>query len=383
MDFNYSEEQLKLKKFVEGFAKKELVPFESRWSEGEPYLREVMKNMAEHGLLGVTIPQQYGGMELGTLDAAIMIEELARYSPNASNLLAFTSLGPVQFVQYLGNDQQKERFLSEVVGGEKLWGIGITEPNTGSAATEMATTAKRDGDHFILNGSKIYVSYATVADYFVIYARCSSDKGGRGIGGLILEKGTPGFTIAKGEMNMAGGIQAELFFENCRVPEENVLIETNAFKHLMGVYNAERIGGTAMGLGTAQGAFDKSKEYVQIREQFGKPLWQFQGVQWKIADMAINLEAARLLLYKAASNVESGIPLPIETSIAKVFAAEMAQKVTNEAIQLHGAYGYMQHSGIEKLFRTIRSNAIAGGTTEIHRSMIAGWTLDKRINHRE
>jgi alkylation response protein AidB-like acyl-CoA dehydrogenase len=382
MDFAITEEQVAFRKMVRDFAQAELIPNEHLWDESPDYFREVLIKLGSAGLLGLTIPSSFGGSDMSYLDAALCIEEMAIHSPRAAHPMAATSLGQAQYIQFFGTDEQRDKYLPDICQGKHLTSIAITEEGAGSASTDMRTTARLDGDDVVINGAKRFVSLGDYADTFVTYARFDGIPGAAGIGAILVPRNAPGFTIGQRDLNMAGNFQVELLYDECRVPNSEILYGPGAFKVLTNCYNLERCGALAEQIGVAQGALNMSIEYLKNREQFGKQLYEFQGLQWKIADMAIALEAGRLLAYRAICNSVDGFPKGLDTSIAKVFITDMAQRITNESIQLHGATGYMRSTGLEQRYRGVRGSSIAGGTVEIHRNLIAGWVLEKRLDQR-
>jgi alkylation response protein AidB-like acyl-CoA dehydrogenase len=382
MDFTLSEEQLAFKKKVHDFAIAEIAPYEHRWDESPEYFREVMLKLGSNGLLGLTVPSFFGGADMSIFDAALCVEEMAIYSPRAAHFIGSTSLGQTQYIQYFGTGEQKEKYLPAICRGETLVAIAITEETAGSASTDMTTSARYDGDDVVINGAKRFVSLVDDADTLVTYARFDGIPGAAGIGAILVNRSTPGLSVGQRDVNMAGNVQCEVLFNECRVPRSEILCGPGAYRVLTNCYNLERCGGCIEHVGSAQGALNKSIEYVKSREQFGRPIYEFQGLQWKIADMAIAVEAGRLLVYRALANAVDGFPVALDTSMAKVFITEMAQRVTSEAIQLHGATGYMRATGLERRYRSVRGASIAGGTVEIHRNMIAGWILEKRLSQR-
>jgi alkylation response protein AidB-like acyl-CoA dehydrogenase len=270
-----------------------------------------------------------------------------------------------------------------------MFGIGISEPGAGSAMTDMITSAVPDGDHIILNGQKAYCTGGHLATHILVFARWGKTKGPRGIGALVVERGTPGFEVGHPARKMGGrGMpEVELYFDQCRVPRENVILagdpeSTASFKRLMSSFGPERVGNAAMCLGVAQGAFEAAKAYSEEREQFGRPICEFQGIQWKIADMAVQLHAARLMIYRAATNLVDGFPDPREAAIAKLYANEMVQRVTNEALQIHGHAGFTRDFPLERMLRDARGFSLGGGTTEILRNTIASMVYGRNFDQR-
>jgi alkylation response protein AidB-like acyl-CoA dehydrogenase len=337
MDFQWNEDQEMLRQAVRTFAEKELRPGAFSHEDRGDYPRETYKSMADMGLLGMTLPEEYEG--------------------------------PIRAVAVYGTDPQKQKYIPPVCRGESSMSIAITEPTAGSAATELKTRAVRDGDHYVLNGAKSFISDGNRADAFMVY--CRFGEGLEGIGSIIVDRDTPGFTVGKNEFNMAGTIQNQLFFEDARVPAENLLIEEDGFRRMMMAFNAERCGNATMSLVTAQCAFEKALAYSRERVQFGQPISEFQGIQWMLADMKIKIDAARLLIYRAVVNGERGFPSRLEAAAAKVFSNEMAVEVTNAALQIFGGYGYSREYPMEWLVRFARGWTIAGGTAQIQRNNVA------------
>jgi alkylation response protein AidB-like acyl-CoA dehydrogenase len=332
--------------------------------------------MGEIGLLGMTLPEAYGGGGRAPVDAIMVMEEVGRVDPLAAGIVFGANFGPIRAVAVYGTDSQKRKYIPPVCRGESSMSIAITEPTAGSAATELKTRAVRDGDHYVLNGAKSFISEGNRADAFMVY--CRFGEGIEGIGSIIVDRGTPGFTVGRNEPNMSGTIQNQLFFENAMVPAENVLIEHDGFRRMMMAFNAERCGNSTMSLVTAQCAFEKALAYSQERAQFGRRISEFQGIQWMLADMKVKIDAARLLIYRAVVNGEQGFPSRLEAATAKLFANEMAVEVTNSALQIFGGYGYSKEYPMEWLVRFARGWTIAGGTAQIQRNNIARELLKGR-----
>lgn len=336
--------------------------------------------LAEHQLLGMTIPEEYGGQGASFFDGILVLQAIARTNPRSAHLIQNTSVGQANFISHLGSDSHRKNYLPRSARGELVIAVCISEPEAGSAATALRTTATpRDGG-YVLNGEKVFVSSANVAGLFIIYARFGAIAGPSGVGAVLVERGSPGLVVERQDVNMADEEQGVLRFEDCWIPSDNVLISERAFSSLMGIYTGERLGSVARVLGIAQGAFAMTVEYVKSRRQFNRDIADFQGVQWMLADMRIGLDAAELLVHRAAAGVEQGLPSPTDVSIAKVFTAETAQRVCDGAIQLHGGYGYMKSLPLERMYREVRGSLIYGGTVQVHRNMIAASVLDRRIS---
>jgi alkylation response protein AidB-like acyl-CoA dehydrogenase len=362
------------------FAKRKLEPA-TEWLEGQEFWNNA-KKLADHGFLGLTLPEKYGGMALNLFDALIIVEELCRVCPTSGRHAYHASMGIASFINHLGNEEQKEKYLPLITSGKLFVALGMSEPEAGSAATDIATTAVDEGEHYRLNGSKVFISDAHLADVFVVYARFGTTGRTSDIGAILVERGTPGFTIGPDEENMSGEIQCALYFEDAIVPKENVLVTQDAFKKLMGVYNGVRLGFLAQSLGITQAAFDRTIEHVQQRKQFGKEICEFQGVQWMISDMYVQLETARTILYRAAEAASDNRPDKNSVSVAKIFVAEAAQKITDTCIQLFGGYGFSKQYPLEWYYRCVRSASIAGGTLQVHKNMLASSVLGRKFSQR-
>lgn len=386
MDFLLTEEQRRLKALVRDLAEREFAPKAAGWDEtGEVDLGEIAVRLRDVGLLGMTIPEEYGGSGRPFLDFILALEELARVAYPPAFVLLSTCSGPVSIIQRLGSDAQRRRWLPPLVRGEMFCAVGMTEANAGSAASDVETTATLDGDAYVLDGSKLFVGGGGHVEIYVIFARFGGVPGPRGVGALVLEKGTPGFEFGQQIpfMGTRGIPRRELLFNRCRVPKASVLVSEGGFARLMNDFNFERIHNATLSLGFAQGAFEQACAYVKQRRQFGRELCEFQGVQWMIADMATELEAARLLIYRAAANADAtGRADPLETSLAKRYASETGIRVCDTALQLHGAYGYSKEFPLERFYRDARGIAIATGTVEIHKNTIASRVLGRKFSQR-
>ncbi len=375
MNFQLTEEQNLIRDMVRSFAETEVAPSADERDENEKFDRGLMfGRLAELGLTGIVFPEDYGGAGADYLSYAIAVEELSRVCASTGvTLSAHLSLGSNP-IYLFGSEEQKKKFLTPLAQGEAMGAFGLTEPSAGSDAGGTRTTAVRDGDDWILNGSKIFITNGGEADIYVVFARTDRNaEKHRGISAFIVEKGTPGFSFGKKEKKM--GIRSsptlELVFENCRVPAANLLGEEGkGFKVAMKTLDGGRIGIASQALGIAQGALDATKKYVAEREQFSKPLTAFQGVQFQLADMATQVEAARLLVYNAAYRASAGLPYSQESAMAKLFASETAMKVTTQAVQLHGGYGYTREFPVERMMRDAKITEIYEGTSEIQRVVI-------------
>jgi alkylation response protein AidB-like acyl-CoA dehydrogenase len=385
MDFQLSEEQKMLKEMVHKFADQRAAGMIEECEEGFPfYSKEVLAEYRDLGLLGINMPEKYGGGGLTSFEAILAIEELARVSPVAASPVFETTVGPIRVVEQFGTEEQKKRFIPQSCQGEKLMSVAMTEPNSGTALTDLSTRAVLKGDHYVVNGTKRFITGGEYQDLYMVYARFSEAKGAKGIGGIVVEKGTPGFEFGKQErfMGIRGMASCDLIFQDCIVPKENVVIQEGGFAKLMQAFDVERCGNATNSLGIAWGALEEAKKYSQERKSFGKPICEFQAVQLLLADMAMKVEASRLLIYRAVINAGKGLPSIFESSVAKCFSNEMAKEVTDMAMQIFGGYGYSTEYPIERMFRDSRAWPLAGGTLQIQRVNIASAMLDRRFDQR-
>ena len=385
MDFSLNEEQAALRETVRRFAASELGDEARRIEEqDEPASREIVKRYAELGFLGVNLPESLGGGGMGHLEAVLVLEELAKISPGVAFPVFESCFGPVLAIAHFAPDALRQRIVPKVCAGEMIVAVAMSEPDAGSALTDLKTTARVDGDKIILNGQKRWCSGAGHSDAYIIYARMSDDPGARGIGAVLVEKDVDGFTFGKAEHHMGfrGIPSADMYFDNVVVSEENLLTPAGGFKKLMEAFDLERCGNTTMSLAIAQSALDYVLDYVQERKQFGKPIIDFQAVQLKVAEMKMKVDAARLLLYRAVVNAQAGLPSVAESSIAKCFANEMVREVSGTALQLMGGYGYSREFPLEQKLRDAWGWGIAGGTIDIQKINIASALVGRRFNQR-
>jgi len=373
MDFQLTEEQEMLRKMVRDFAEKEVEPTAAERDEEERFDREIFDKMAELGLTGIPWPEEYGGIGSDYVSYVIAVEELSRVCASTGvTLSAHLSLASWPIYKY-GNEEQKKNFLKRLATGEALGAYALSEPGAGSDVVSMKMTAKEDGDHYILNGSKVWITNGGVADIYVVFAKTDEDKRHKGISAFIVEKGTEGFTFGKKEKKL--GIRSspttELIFENCRIPKENMLGEEGeGFKIAMTTLDGGRNGIAAQALGIAQGALDAATDYAKEREQFGKPIAHNQGISFKLADMATEVEASRLLTYQAAWLESQGKPYGKASAMSKLFAGDAAMRITVEAVQVFGGYGYTKDYPVERYMRDAKITQIYEGTNEIQRLVI-------------
>jgi butyryl-CoA dehydrogenase len=373
MNFQLTEEQEMLRKMVQDFAKKEVEPTAAERDEEERFDREIFNKMAELGLTGIPWPEEYGGIGADYVSYVIAVEELSRVCASTGvTLSAHLSLASWPIYKY-GSEEQKKNFLYRLATGEALGAYALSEPGAGSDVASMRTTAKLDGDHYVLNGSKVWITNGGVADIYVVFAKTDVDARHKGISAFIVEKETEGFTFGKKEKKL--GIRSspttELIFENCRVPKENLLgSEGEGFKIAMTTLDGGRNGIAAQAVGIAQGALDAATNYAKEREQFGKPIAHNQGISFKLADMATEIEAARLLTYQAAWLESVGLSYGKASAMSKLFAGDTAMRVTVEAVQIFGGYGYTKDYPVERYMRDAKITQIYEGTQEVQRLVI-------------
>lgn len=381
MIFELTEEQALIRNMVREFAEKEVAPSAKERDEEERFDRELMfDRLAELGLTGIVFPEKYGGAGADYISYAIAVEELSRVCASTGvTLSAHLSLGANPIFLF-GTEEQKMKYLVPLASGEKMGAFGLTEPAAGSDAGGTKTTAVKDGDEWVINGTKIFITNGGDADTYVVFARTDKDaEKHHGISAFIVEKGTPGFSFGKKEEKM--GIRSsptlELVFENCRVPFENLLgDEGEGFRVAMKTLDGGRIGIAAQALGIAQGAVDAAVEYAKERKQFSSPISRFQGVQFQLADMATQTEAARLMVYNAAYRASKGLNYSQQSAMAKLMASETAMKVTTQAVQIFGGYGYTREFPVERMMRDAKITEIYEGTSEVQRIVI-GSTLTR------
>jgi acyl-CoA dehydrogenase len=372
MDLRFTEEQQMMRKMVRDFAQTEIAPFVERMEKGE-FPREILKKMADLGLMGITIPEKYGGSEMDFTSYISAIHELSKVSATVGVILSVhTSVG-TNPILYFGTEEQKQKYVTKLASGEYLGAFCLTEPSAGSDAGSMKSRAVKKEDHYVINGSKVFITNGGEADVYIVFASTDPDKGGRGVSAFIVEKDTPGLIIGKDEQKMGlhGSRTVQLTFEDMKVPAENLLGEEGeGFKIALANLDVGRIGIAAQALGIAEAAFEHSTAYAKERVQFGKPIAAQQGIGFKLADMATSVEAAKLLVYRAANMRSEGLNCGREASIAKLFASKTAVDVTTEAIQVYGGYGYTEEYPVERLFRDAKVTEIYEGTSEIQRVVI-------------
>ena len=375
MDFSLSKTEELFLQMIREFAEKEVKPLAAEVDEEERFPLETVEKMAKTGLMGIPVPVKYGGAGGTNLMYGMAVEELSRVCGTTGVVLsAHTSLCCAPIMEN-GTEEQKMKYLPRLASGEWIGAFGLTEPNAGTDAAMQQTTAVLDGDQYVLNGNKIFITNAVYAHVYVIFAMTDKSLGNKGISAFIVEKGTPGFSIGKKErkMGIRGSATTELVFEDCRIPKENLLGQQGkGFAIAMKTLDGGRVGIAAQALGIAQGAMDETIKYTKERKQFGRSISQFQNTQFQMADMETKVQAARLLVRSAHWKKDNGMPYSVDAAMAKLFAAETAMEVTTKAVQLHGGYGYTREYPVERMMRDAKITEIYEGTSEVQRMVIAG-----------
>lgn len=385
MNFSLTEDQLKIQEAARKFATEKLRPLARQLEESaEPVPAEWLAKYAELGFLGVNLPEEYGGAAMSHLDALLVLEEFAKISSAVAMPVFESSFGPILAVEHFGSDTLKRRVLPRVCAGELVVAVSMSEPDAGTALTDLRTTAAVREGGVTINGQKRWCSGGGHSGGYLVYCRMSEEPGAKGIGAVYVERGAPGLTFGRPEqlMGFRGIPSADIYFNNVTVPQDNVVVGAGGFRKLMDAFDLERCGNSTMSLGAGSSAFEFVLDYVQERKQFGKPIVDFQAVQLKLADMALKIEASRLLLYRAVSNAGGGLPTVLESSIAKCFANEMVRDVCGNAMQLLGGYGYSKAFDLEQKFRDGWGWGIAGGTIDIQKINIAAALVGKRFDQR-
>jgi alkylation response protein AidB-like acyl-CoA dehydrogenase len=380
MDFSLTDEQRQFDDSVRAFARRHLADGALDRAHAEGYPWDVAKLMAEQGLLGITIPEADGGQGGGLMDAVIAIEAIAAVCPRSADVVQAGNFGPIRVLAEYGTAEQKQRLLAPMLAGEKVIAVAMTEPDAGSAVTDLKTTATADGDGYRINGTKIFTTHGRYADVLLAYVRYG--PGLNGIGSVLIERGMDGFTTGKPTRFLSGEEWAQLYFDDVYVGPENVLLGEGGFRKQIAGFNVERIGNASRALALGRHAFEIAREHAATRQQFGRPLCEFQGLQWKFAEMKMNLDAAQLLLYRAACNADKDFPSAEETSIAKAFCNKTGFDVANEAMQIMGGAGYSQDCLVEYCLRRTRGWMIAGGSPEMMKNRIAETIFDRRFSQR-
>jgi butyryl-CoA dehydrogenase len=385
MDFQLTAEQRELQEAARRYARDKLPKLAAEIERtGHPPSHELIKDYAAQGFLGINVPEQYGGLGLGNLEALIVLEEFAKISSAIAFPVFESCVGPVRAIERFASESLKQRVVPKVCSGDLVVAVSMSEPQAGSALTDLTTRAERRGDRIVINGTKRWCSGGDHADGYVVYCRMSDDPGAKGIGAVYVERGTRGMSFGAQEslMGFRGVPSSDIYFDNCEIPADNVVVPAGGFKKLMEAFDLERCGNATMALGQASGALEEVLEYVQEREQFGKPIIDFQAVQIRLAEMRIRVDAARLLIWRAASNAQDGLPSVVESSVAKCFANEISREVCGHAVQLMGGYGYSKDYPMERRLRDAWGWGIAGGAIDIQKVNIASAMAGRRFDQR-
>jgi acyl-CoA dehydrogenase len=385
MKFTLSDQQCELQEAARSFARAELPGIAAELeARNEPPSHDLVRRYAELGFLGINVPGELGGLGLGNLEALIVLEEFARISSAVAFPVFESCVGPVRAIERFAPESLRQRVVPAVCRGEMVVAVSMSEPDAGSALTDLTTRAVERGGELVVNGMKRWCSGGGHADGYVVYCRLSDAPGAKGIGAVFVEKGTPGLSFGPNEqlMGFRGVPSADLYFDDCRVPLDNVVVPAGGFGKLMEAFDLERCGNATMALGQASGALEDVVDYVQQRRQFGKPIVEFQAVQLKLAEMQMSVDAARLLIWRAAANAEDGLPSVLDSSVAKCFANSIAREVAGNALQLMGAYGYSKDFPMERRLRDAWGWGIAGGAIDIQKTNIAGAMIGRRFDQR-
>ena len=385
MDFSLTEEQRALQETARKYALERLPEFARHCEEqDEAPPHELVREFAEMGFLGINVAEKYGGLGLGNVEALLVIEELAKVSGAVAFPVFESCVGPVRAIEHFASESLRQRVIPAVCRGEKMVAVSMSEPNAGSALTDLTTRGEVRGGEVVLNGTKRWCSGGGHADGYVVYCRLSDAPGPKGIGAVYVEKDTPGMTFGARErlMGFRGVPSSDIYFDNCAVPVDNIVVPAGGFKKLMEAFDLERCGNATMALAQASGALDDVIAYVQERKQFGKPIVEFQAVQIRLAEMRMRVDAARLLIHRAAANAEKGLPSILESSMAKCFANEISREVCGHAVQLMGGYGYSREYPMERRLRDAWGWGIAGGTVDIQKINIAAGLVGRRFDQR-
>ncbi|MBA4313123.1 MAG: acyl-CoA dehydrogenase [Chlorobiaceae bacterium] len=380
LSYSFTENMKMVQNVAHDFAEKEIKPVIMKYDESQEFHHDIVKKLGELGFMGVIFPEEYGGAGFGYMEYITIIEEISRVDPSVGLTIAAHNSLCSNHIFLFGNDAQKKKYLPDLVSGKKIGAWALTEPTSGSDAGGMLSTATRNGKHYILNGSKNFITHGSVGSTTVVTALTDKSKGKKGISAFIVENNSPGFIVSKKEnkLGMRSSDTAALTFDDCRVPAENLLGEEGkGFHQALSVLDGGRISIAALALGIAQGALDASLKYSKERKQFGRAIGDFQAIQWKLADIATQLEAARLLTYRAGFLKDQGKEVVIESSMAKYYASEVAVMATNEAVQIHGGYGFIKDFPVEKFYRDVKLVTIGEGTSEIQKLVIARELLGK------
>lgn len=374
MDFRLTEEQIMLRDTIREFAREEIAPIAKECDENSKFPTEIIRKLGEMEMLGVLIPEQYGGAGLGAMDFVIIMEEISKVDASVGVTLGVQNSLGITVLQKFGSEEQKQKYFPKIATGEIMVAFGLTEPMAGTDVTKLATTADKDGDHWVINGQKCFITNGGIADLTTVLATSNRAKGTRGISAFLVEKDTPGYSVGKKENKM--GIRAsdtsELIFDNCRVPNANMIgREGMGFVQCLKALDSGRIGIGAQALGIAEGAYEATVKYSKERVQFGQQVGRMQGISWMLADMHTQIEAARWMVYQAAWLHDNGMPYAKEAAMCKLFASEVSREVCHKAVQIHGGYGFMKDYDVERFYRDQRITEIYEGTSETQRNVIA------------
>jgi alkylation response protein AidB-like acyl-CoA dehydrogenase len=381
MNFDFTAEETQFAEQVRRFAREHLAAGALKRAHDPRFPFDVAQLMAKQGLMGITLPPSEGGQGGTLMDAVIAIEQVAAECPRSADVVQFGNFGPIRTFAEYGTPGQKARWLGELLAGRVVMSLGMTEPDAGSALTDLKTSVRADGSHYVIDGSKVFSTFSPDAQIFLVYVRFGPGLGG--IGSVLIERGTPGFTIGAPSAFMSDEEWCELHFVGSRIPAENVLLGPGGLKTQMAGFNVERLGNTARSLALGRYAFNAAGDYALTRQQSDRPLCEFQGLQWKFADMAIKLDGAQLLLYRAAANADRGLPSAYDTAIAKAACNQAGFEVASEAVQIMGALGYSRETLVEYCMRRTRGWMIAGGSIEMLKNCIAEHVFDRRFDQRK
>ena len=385
MDFQLSDQQRELQATARKFARAEMPKIaEACEKTGHPPGADMLKKLGDMGFLGINIPEALGGLGLGNLEALLVLEEFAKISSASAFPLFEANVGPVHALVHFASDRLKHEVVPKVCRGEMVLAVSMSEPQAGSALTDLTTRGEINNGQVTLNGQKRWCSGGGHSDGYLVYTRLSDDPGAKGIGAVFVDKDTPGLSFGAQEelMGFRGVPSADIFLDNVTVPEDNIVVPAGGFRKLMEAFDLERCGNATMALGQASGALEDVLKYVQERQQFGKELVEFQGVQIKLAEMQMRVEAARLLIHRAAVNAQDGLPSVIDSSVAKCFSNEICREVTGAAVQLMGGYGYSKAYPMERRMRDAWGWGIAGGAIDIQKTNISAAMVGRRFDQR-
>jgi butyryl-CoA dehydrogenase len=385
VDFQLNDEQKELQETARKFARAELMDLSREMEEkGVPLPESMRKRYAEMGFLGVNLPEIYGGLGLGHLEALLILEQFAMISPAVAWPIFESATGPVRTIEHFASDSLKARIIPQVVKGEAIVAVSMSEPSAGTALTDLKTAARIEGDEIVITGQKRWCSGGGHSDLYIVYCRFDNEPGAKGIGAILVEKERKGVSFGRPErlMGFRGIPSADIYLDEVRVPKDNVIVPKGGFSKLMSAFSLERCGNATMGLGIAAAALEEATAYAQERQQFGKPIVDFQAIQMKLAEMAMKVEAARLLIYRATVNAAQGLPSILDSSLAKCFSNEMVVEVASKGLQIMGGYGYSQEYRMEQRVRDSYAWGIAGGTIDVQKTNIASALVGRRFNQR-